>query len=195
MRLALFLVCLLPLWASADEGWREVMHDAHEPSIDGAHELARRVLTQLSPDAYGRSDLAQAEAILDAPMQATDYQAPLGRWRCRSIQVDASGVFAYPAFRCEIELVEDGTLMFTKTSGSQRRHGQIYPFGAGSWVFLGGQSVNDEPYRSYSGTFADADGEDLALDSVGLVETLKNGQLRMILDASDGRVEFYQLMR
>jgi|JI10StandDraft_1071094.scaffolds.fasta_scaffold41994_4 hypothetical protein len=197
MRKVLLLWCLFPLSVAAiEDGWRDVMLDNHEASIDSAHERARSALGQLVPDAYGRVDLPAATALLDAPLRATDAQALVGNWRCRSTQVDSSsGVFAYPAFRCTVELTEDGTLMFTKTSGSQRRHGQIYPFGEGRWVFLGGQSVNDEPYRSYSGISGTANGEDLALDSVGLVETLKDGRMRMILDAQTDQVEFYELSR
>lgn len=193
MRTLFTLLCLLPLLASAEDGWRGVMHDVHEPSIDAAHQHAREVLAQLPADAYGREDLPQAEALLQAPTLDKDQSALHGRWRCRSIQVDRTGLFAYPAFRCEIRLTEDGTLEFTKTSGSQRRHGQIYPRSGDSWVFLGGQSVNDEPYRAYSSTFGDVDGDDL--DSVGLLETLRDGRVRMILDASEERVEFYELSR
>ena len=197
MRTLLALLCLVPLSAAAaEEGWREVMLDAHEASIDAAHERAHRALDQLAQDAYGRTDAPVALALLDAPVRATDYEALLGNWRCRSTQVDSSnGVFAYPAFRCTVELTEDGILVFTKTSGSQRRHGQIYPFGEGRWVFLGGQSVNDEPYGSYSGTQGDAAGTDPSKDSVGLVETLKDGRVRMILDAQTDQVEFYELSR
>ncbi|HWS25959.1 MAG TPA: DUF4893 domain-containing protein [Xanthomonadales bacterium] len=196
MRTLLALLCLIPLTAAAEEGWREVMLDAHEVSIDAAHIRAHRALDQLAADAYGRSDAPAALALLDAPVRVTNHEALLGNWRCRSTQVDSSnGVFAYPAFRCVVELTEDGILVFTKTSGSQRRHGQIYPFGEGRWVFLGGQSVNDEPYRSYSGTQGDAAGADPSMDSVGLVETLKDGRVRMILDAQTDQVEFYELSR
>lgn len=196
MRKLLVLLCLVPLSAAAEDGWREVMLDDHEPSIDAAHAHAHRALEHLAPDAYGREDAAGALALLDAPVRVTDHEALVGNWRCRSTQIDSSnGVFAYPAFRCVVELTEDGILVFTKTSGSQRRHGQIYPFGEGRWVFLGGRSVNDEPYRSYSGISAKEDGADTSLDSVGLVETLKDGRVRMILDAQADQVEFYELSR
>ncbi len=195
MRALFTLLGLLPLLACAEDGWRGVMHDADEASIDAAHQRASGVLAQLPADAHGRGDLPQALALLQAATRNVDRDALLGRWRCRSIQVDRTGVFAYPLFRCQIGLNEDGTLSFTKTSGSQRRHGQIYPSADGNWVFLGGQSVNDEPYRAYSGTFGDADNADLEFDSVGLVETLKDRRVRMIFDASVERVEFYELMR
>lgn len=196
MRYWLVLLTVFPLMAAAEEaGWRLPMHDVHEPAIDHAHARARSAMDQLADDVYGLSDLPAARALLDAETMPRDLEALLGRWRCRSIQIGSLGVFAYPAFRCEIELTEDGTLRFTKTSGSQRRHGQIYPHNDRSWVFLGGQSVNNDPYREYSNTRGDSDGEDLEYDTVGLLETLADGRLRLILDASPGQVEFYELSR
>jgi len=189
------LLCLLPMYAAAQDGWREPMHEVHEPSIDQAHARADSLLNNLNPDAYGREDLPKARALLAAPTREADHEALVGDWRCRSTQIDPGGVFAYPAFRCTVELTEDGILMFTKTTGSQRRHGQIYPFTSSSWVFLGGRSVNDDPYRVYSGTQADFDGESLQDDSVGLLETLKDGRIRIVFDATDEGVEFYELSR
>jgi len=189
------LLCLLSTLATAQDGWRVPMHEVHEPSIDQAHARADWLLNNLNTDAYGREDLPQARALLDAPTRKADHEALVGNWRCRSTQIDPSGVFAYPAFRCSVELTEDGILMFTKTTGSQRRHGQIYPFSDSSWVFLGGRSVNDDPYRAYSGTLSDLDGERLQDDSIGLLETLRDGRIRIIFDASEQAVEFYELSR
>jgi len=62
-------------------------------------------------------------------------------------------------------------------------------------VFLGGRSVNDDPYRAYSGTLSDLDGERLQDDSIGLLETLRDGRIRIIFDASEQAVEFYELSR
>lgn len=195
--LAIALATLLPAGGSAadEDGWRAVMHAVHEPMIDRAAERAAAALDGLAADAYGRADLPAAQSLLDGAAKPAEHDALLGAWRCRSLQVDPNGLFAYPAFRCEIALTEDGTLAFTKTSGSQRRHGQLYPHAGGGWVFLGGRSVNDEPYRPYSATFGDFDGEDLADDSVGRVELLADGRVRMILDADGERVELYELKR
>lgn len=191
------LFCLASAAADgADEdGWRMVMHDVHEPMIDRAAERAGAALDSLPDDAYGRADLEAAQALLAAPAKAAEYERLLGDWRCRSLQVDPNGLFAYPAFRCRIELTEDGTLAFTKTSGSQRRHGQLYPHHDGGWVFLGGRSVNDEPYRFYSAIGGQSDAESLADDSVGRVEMLADGRVRMVLDADGERAELYELKR
>lgn len=192
---ALLLLCVaLPLNA-ANEGWRVTAQDFHEGRIDEAHSRASSVLAAVGPDAYGREEIPKVQALLAARTMKRKYEALVGKWRCASTQLGADGVFAYPPFRCEISLTEDGTLQFAKISGSQRRHGQLFPFTEHGWVLLGGSTVNDDPLRMYSGLLADADGESMEFDTVGLAETLADGRIRIILDAEDDRVEIYTLAR
>ncbi len=180
--------------AASNDGWRGIAHDDHEPMIDFAVPRAKALLDRLAPDAYGLEEVPSVRAILDAPSDQKGHQAILGQWRCASTQIDPNGVFAYPPFKCEIAFTEDGTLTFRKTSGSQRRNGQLWP-ADGGLVLLGGSSVNDDPYRSYSATYEYADGEDAEVDTVGLLQTLRDGRMRMILDADEERVELYTLTR
>lgn len=184
----------LPAVAFA-EGWRELAHEVHEARIDAGQARARAALESVPGDAYGRAEIPAVRTLLDAPVVAIDHAQLQGVWRCRSIQVGALGVFSYPPFRCEIRLSEDGTLEFTKLTGSQRRHGQLYPTDAGAWVLLGGSSVNDDPYRSYSASSSDWDGEDIEADTVGLLEALSRKRLRILLDAEAGQFEIYELTR
>ncbi len=195
MRPALLLLCVaLPLNA-ANEGWRETAHDFHENRVDEAHSRASAVLDAVGPDAYGREEIPKVQTLLAARTMKRKHEALLGKWRCASTQIGADGIFAYPPFRCEIGITEEGTLQFAKTSGSQRRHGQLFPYTDDGWVLLGGSSVNDDPLRMYSGVFADSDEETLQFDTVGLAETLADGRIRIILDAHEDRVEIYTLAR
>lgn len=191
---AALMLIALPLLA-ADDAWRTLAHPAHTGAIDAAHERALAAIASMPADAYGRDEIPDVRHLLDRPTREASFEKLLGTWRCRSIQIGALGLFSYPPFRCEIVLTEDGTLEFSKTSGSQRRHGQLYPYTASGWVFMGGTSVNNEPYRSYSARNADSDGPDVAGDSVGLLETLADGRLRVLLDARDDQVEIYELKR
>lgn len=181
--------------AAPDDGWRAVAHDYHEPMIDQALPRAKAMLERIEATAYGREEVPKVKALLEAQSVAKGIDAIVGQWRCASTQIDPSGVFAYPPFKCEISLTEDGTLSFRKTTGSQRRNGQLWPADNGSYVLLGGSSVNNDPYRSYSATYEYADGEDVEADTVGLLETLKDGRMRMVLDADEERVELYTLTR
>jgi hypothetical protein len=178
-----------------DSGWRAVIHDHHRPMIDAAATRASALLARIEPDAYGRDELPKIRTLLAAPTDDKTMDTILGTWRCASTQIEPRGIYAYPPFRCDIELTDDGTLAFRKTTGSQRRNGQLWPDELGRWILLGGKSVNDDPYRDYSATLSDADGEDLEADTVGLLETLKDGRLRIILDADVDNVELYTLSR
>jgi hypothetical protein len=194
MRRCFVLLSLYPLLAAATGAdWRADMQDVHEPAIDQAAARAAAVIRQLDTDAYGLADLPAVQALLEVRTLPREADALLGRWRCRSMQINALGVFVYPAFRCTISMAKDGTLEFTKVSGSQRRHGRLLANSDRSWVFMGGRSVNDDPYQSYSGATAVGDGETLEHDSVGLLESLPDGRLRMILDAAADSVELYEL--
>ncbi len=196
MRLsALLLLTLSSPLAAAEDGWRYTALDTHEPRIDQAHPRALAALEGLAADAYGREELPKVRALLAAPVKDAPVLTLVGKWRCSSTQIGRDGIFAYPNFRCEIRLAEDGTLEFSKLSGSQRRYGQIFPFTEHGWVLLGVSYVNDDPYRAYSATLPDSTEADLAADTVGLLETLKDGRVRILLDAEADRVELYTLSR
>ena len=193
--LACTLLCFVLPAHAADDGWRETALDIHEARIDQAHERATAALEGVGEDAYGREEIPKVKTLLAAPTAARKYQTLLGKWRCASTQIGSDGIFAYPPFRCEISLTEDGTLNFAKTSGSQRRHGQLFPFTDSGWVLLGGSTVNDDPIRPYSATLKVVDGENTEFDTVGLAQTLADGRIRLILDAEEGQVELYTLSR
>jgi|CXWL01.1.fsa_nt_gi hypothetical protein len=193
--LALSLLMFAAPLAANEDGWRATAVDFHEGRIDQAHGRALAALDGVAEDAYGQADLPAARALLTAATKARTYTELLGKWRCSSTQIGPDGVFAYPAFRCLIEDSEDGTIRFSKVSGSQRRSGQLFPFNDHGWVLLGASTVNDDPERAYSATLATAVGEDVEADTVGLLETLADGRMRIILDAEEGRVELYALSR
>jgi len=196
MRLTLCLLLLLSLPVLATEdGWRETAIDAHESRIDEAHARAEASLLTVADDAYGREELPKLRALLTVPTKDKAISSLLGKWRCSSTQIGSDGVFAYPNFRCEIRMVDDGTVEFSKLSGSQRRHGQLFPYKEHAWVLLGVSYVNDDPFRAYSATLPDPGETDFAADTVGLLETLKDGRVRILLDAEGERFEIYTLTR
>lgn len=181
---------------SARADWRDVALPEDQNRVDAGAQRAREVLDQLAPTAFGLDERPLLRALLDAPAVAVGEARLLGDWRCRSLQVSVSlGVFTYPAFRCRIRLDEHGKPFFEKRSGSQRRSGYLYPNEAGHWVFLGGRTVNEEAQRPYSANTPEPDAEARSHDSAGVLEALKDGRLRMILDADARGVELYELQR
>jgi hypothetical protein len=193
LSLAVVLASLCSANARAD--WRDVALPEDQNRIDASAAAATAALDRLGADAFGLDERPLLRALLDAGTQTAEESRLLGDWRCRSLQVSVSlGVFTYPAFRCRIRLDEHGKPYFEKLSGSQRRSGYLYANEDGQWVFLGARTVNDQPQRRYSANQADAD-RTREHDSVGTLEALTNGRLRMILDAGDEGVELYELRR
>lgn len=200
MKLAHLWCCLTlaaaPLAADELIDWRDLARQEDQPRIDAALETARSALQGLSDQAYGLDERPMLLALLDADTRPVNADTLQGNWRCRSLQVDTQlGVFTYRYFRCRIGRDAWSRPIFEKLTGSQRRNGYLYPDQQGGWVFLGARTVNDDPQRQYSAILEDADESDLEHDSVGVLQQLKDGRLRMIFDASERGVELYELVR
>ncbi|WP_456362607.1 DUF4893 domain-containing protein [Xanthomonas sp. F1] len=101
--------------------------------------------------------------------------------------------YAYPYFKAEIRRDPCGYRL-SKTSGSQRRSGTLYPLAAGSHelAFLGASTVNSEPEAAYAPGHA-SDGTHG--NSVGRLVALGPNKLLLILDGKDNGFELYQLIR
>jgi hypothetical protein len=189
--LALAVLSCAPVLAA---DWHQHVHPDDLTSIEQAETTARSTLQAIGPEDYGHDEVTAVAALLDARAMARPVDRLPGDWRCRSIQLGEYGLFSYPYFRCHIEQV-DGGLRFRKSSGSQRRTGWLHADIEGRWAFVGSSHYNDDPVPDYSGLHEDSDAEDRERDSVGILETLADGRLRMILDAKPGQVEIYELIR
>lgn len=123
-------------------------------------------------------EIAREGALLD-PDTALDGAGPSpGTYRCRVIKLGAKqpgllGYVAYPAFSCII--ADEGKVQsFTKTSGSQRPVGLIFPGDGPRRVFLGTLVLGDEKRAlDY--------GDDPMRDMAGAVERIGPTRWRMIL--------------
>mgnify|MGYP003344432948 FL=1 len=141
---------------------------------------------------YGTTVPALLELVRAKP-QALAEGDLMGDWRCRSIQVNELGIFAYPYFRCRVRTTGEG-LFFEKLTGSQRTSGILYRRDGASFVLLGGATVNDDPQRRYVGdTRASADV--LEHNRAGLVARIGPKRLRMVFAGGSGRFEVYELAR
>lgn len=146
-------------------------------------------------------DAASRQAVLDLlrraerPMRLGDIA---GDWKVRSIQVHGADsppgfdfAFAYPYFKAVIQRTGACGYRFAKTTGSQRRTGNLYPMHGSNdeLAFLGAQTVNDDPVRNY-----DPAG-DAEHASVGRLLRTGPDELLLLLDAEPDRFELYQLRR
>ena len=85
-------------------------------------------------------------------------------------------------------------LLFDKSSGSQRRSGRLLPAADGTWVFLGGATVNDDPRKTYS-TLESPGAAARESDSAGVLRKIGDHHFLMILDAKPESYEIYELRR
>ncbi len=178
----------------ARPAWQRVAWDAHQESIQLAREIAIELLDRMQGQYVNAKAREELKALLGASAQAIEAHALAGRWRVRSLQASAEALFAYPYFNAEFQ-VDGDTLLFRKTSGSQRRSGRLYPYGDDrSWVFVGTATVNDEPEKTYSRL--DARPLPEPFDSVGRLWILSADHAYFILDAEHGlHFEVYELRR
>ncbi|QYF86868.1 DUF4893 domain-containing protein [Brevundimonas sp. PAMC22021] len=133
---------------SAD--WRTVARAA-DASLLGRLDQAWRLGRAEAEDAGFAAQVEALGPLVDPnAAQNGQLQPPPGAYRCRTIKlgrkVEGQGLayVDYPPFRCTVELTPGGDLVLTKTTGSQRTRGLLYPDGERRLVYLGAQALGDE---------------------------------------------------
>ncbi|MFP5296919.1 MAG: DUF4893 domain-containing protein [Alphaproteobacteria bacterium] len=186
--------------ADGDRGgtsdWREVVstEDASRLGrLDQAWRLARA-------EAEDKGFAAQVEALgpLVDPNAGLDggLQPGPGDYRCRTIKLGSSGpgglaFVEYPRFRCTVELTPGGDLVRTKTTGSQRTRGLLYPDTDRRLVFVGAQAwgMDETGWPTY--------GQTPERDQVGVFERIGPARWRLVLPwpRVDSKLEILELVR
>lgn len=148
-------------FARLDEAWKKALREA-------SHEFGAQI------DSLGM--LSVPDAALDNPVPSP------GKYRCRTVKIgslDGEGLkyVAYPWFTCTVELTPGGDLILTKTTGSQRTRGLIYPNDANpkQLVYVGAQAWGDTE------TTFPAYGAQPERDQVGAFERIGTGRWRMVV--------------
>lgn len=178
------------------DDWREIASTADASALgrlDQAWRLARA-------EAEEAGFAAQVEAL--GPLvdpnagQAGRLQPAPGAYRCRSIKLGSNGpgglgYLEYPYFRCTIELTPGGDLILTKTTGSQRTRGLLYPDTDRRLVFIGAQAWGSDEtgYPAY--------GDQRIRDQIGVFERIGSDRWRLVLPwpKVDSKLEILELVR
>lgn len=206
---ALAAACfLIPAVGAASEcpSWQSTMLHADRPSmaitIDSLLDRLPKEPFAVSPD-YLAEETRTLDEARDLLVQAR-HPMPLGditgAWRVASLQLSSRGAFGYPYFAGRIERDACG-FHFAKTTGSQRRTGELLPMeDERTLAFLGTSTVNDDPTAAYDSTNPSPrlpSGSEGPTNSVGRLVRLGPDTLLMILDAhaDDNAFELYRLQR
>ena len=179
---------------SAD--WHEVASSADASRLGRLDQAWR--LARAEAEDKGFADEVEALGPLVDPNagQAGRLQPPPGSYRCRSIKLGSNspgglGYLEYPFFRCTIELTPGGDLILTKTTGSQRTRGLLYPDSERRLVFIGAQAWGSEEtgYPAY--------GQMPERDQIGVLERIGSSRWRLVLPwpKQDSKLEILELTR
>lgn len=182
--------------------------DRAAAQADAQAALARIPSAAGMPDYLG-DDLHEASlrgiVLAHALLQRARTPQPLGdvsgAWKVRSVQASGDSVYDYPFFSARIDRAACG-FDFSKTTGSQRRSGRLYPDAgdARALAFLGTSTVNDNRTGDYgpgnppTGTAVGSEG-DAPVNSAGRLLRIGADELLMILDLDDSGFELYHLKR
>ena len=161
--------------------WRKVASTEDQDRIarlDGAWGAA---LSEADTE-YGA--MIDAKGMLLVPRAALpgNLQPGPGIYRCRTIKIgsmDGKGLayVEYPWFKCSIDLTPGGDLILTKTTGSQRTRGLLYPDAgnANRLVFIGAQAwgMDETGFPTY--------GQMPERDQVGVFERIGTERWRLVV--------------
>jgi len=176
--------------------WREVAstEDASRLGrLDQAWRLARA-------EAEDKGFAAEVEALgpLVDPNAglASELQPPPGTYRCRTIKLGSNspgglGYLEYPWFRCTVELTPGGDLILTKTTGSQRTRGLLYPDSERRLVFIGAQAwgMDETGWPTYDQT--------PERNQIGVLERIGPERWRLVIPwpRVDSKLEILELAK
>lgn len=176
--------------------WHEVA-SSEDASRLGRLDQAWR-LARAEAEDKGFADEVEALGPLVDPNagQAGRLQPPPGAYRCRTIKLGSSspgglGYVDYPFFRCTVELTPGGDLILTKTTGSQRTRGLLYPDTDRRLVFIGAQAwgMDETGYPAY--------GDQPVRDQVGVFERIGAQRWRLVIPwpKVESKLEILELVR
>ena len=190
---------VVPISAGEQGGasdWRQVA-TASDASTLGRLDQAWRLGRAEAEDGGFADEVEALGPLVDPNAGLTGRLQPTpGPYRCRTIKlgsrVEGQGLayVAYPNFRCSVELTPGGDLILTKTTGSQRSRGLLYPHSDTQLVFLGAQAWGDETtYPAY--------GQSRERDQIGVLERIGPQRWRLVIPwpQQESKLEILELAR
>ena len=182
--------------AGATADWRRVV-SAEDASRLGRLDQAWRLARAESEDKGFAAEVEALGPLVDPNAGlAGNLQPAPGDYRCRTIKLGSNGpdglaYLEYPRFRCRVELTPGGDLVLTKTTGSQRTRGLLYPDTERRLVFVGAQAwgMDETGFPDY--------GDQSIRDQVGVFERIGSDRWRLVVPwpRVESKLEILELTR
>jgi hypothetical protein len=178
------------------DDWRQVVSTTDAASLGRLDQAWRLGRAEAEDKGFAEQVEALGQLVDPNAAQAGRLQPPPGDYRCRSIKLgsQAPGGLAYveyPFFRCTVELTPGGDLVLTKTTGSQRTRGLLYPDADRRLVFVGAQAwgMDETGYPQY--------GARSQRDQVGVFERIGSNRWRLVIPwpKVESKLELLELVR
>src|SRR4051812_12540259 len=165
---------MIPQWTTA---WREVATEGDQKRLREWRGTFVNALAAARKAGHS-AEIAREGVLLDPDSALGGGPIPNGPYRCRVIKLGAKSeglldYVSYPAFTCMIRAQRD-LQRFTKTSGSQRVVGIIFPGDAMRQILLGTLVFGDE-------TRAMQYGQDETRDVAGYIERIGPSRWRLVM--------------
>ncbi|RAK56687.1 DUF4893 domain-containing protein [Phenylobacterium deserti] len=172
---ALAICIAIPAAASAASAeYRQDARPADLARLARLDQAWREALSHASPQQLrGLGAVVRPDAALVRP------EPTPGAYRCRTLKLGlkgaapSSGLITYGWFRCRVELTPGGDLILSKTTGSQRPMGHLYPDTRRRQVYLGAVAWGDEGPVRY--------GDNDERDQIGVFERIGAQRYRLVL--------------
>ncbi|HEX8217178.1 MAG TPA: DUF4893 domain-containing protein [Allosphingosinicella sp.] len=128
--------------------WRQVATEDDRRRIRQWREAFVAALGEARTGGHG-AEIDREGALLEPDVALPGAALPAGDYRCRTLKLGSQGeggleYVPYSPFRCRVARGADGLWHFTKTSGSQRPIGRLYPEHDRRRIFLGTMQLGDE---------------------------------------------------
>ncbi len=161
--------------------WKTVASADDQDRLGRLDDAWKEALREANHDFGAQLDSLGMLAVETAALETPPLQPPPGKYRCRTIKIgtiiEGLKYVAYPWFTCTVELTPGGDLILTKTTGSQRTRGLIYPDSDNPkrLIYVGAQAWGDTE------TTFPAYGAQPERDQVGVLERIGAGRWRMVV--------------
>jgi predicted small lipoprotein YifL len=176
--------------------WRQVVSAADAANLGRLDEAWRLGRAEAEDKGFAGKVEALGPLVDPNAGQTGRLQPAPGAYRCRTIKLgsqspDGLAYVEYPWFRCSVELTPGGDLILTKTTGSQRTRGLLYPDTDDRLVFIGAQAwgMNETAVPRY--------GDQSVRDQVGVFERIGSNRWRLVIPwpKVESKLEILELAR